>query len=229
MAKDNKTKELDAMNKLIETEGYDYISKKPFEVYSFLSKKKLPPYLINGITYFLLSSLDIADKSKIEIKEAIEENLFLTDPLSEELSLIFSSLYSKENKDKLKEKEYKGFEEFCTGTHTIKLASTTYWHNQRSYKCAVKLEFTFSVKDGDKALSMFRLALKENPFLSKKDLLEILKYELQSTLDKDFDNFCQMDYEYPPDTEDYTWEKLNAIFNEYGIEEPDWDFSYLGP
>ena len=28
---------------------------------------------------------------------------------------------------------------------------------------------------------------------------------------------------------DYTWERLNTIFNEYGIKEPDWDFSYLGP
>lgn len=66
MAKDNKTKALDAMNKLIETEGYDYISKKPFEVYSFLSKKKLPPYLISGITYFLLSTFLSRIKTRLK-------------------------------------------------------------------------------------------------------------------------------------------------------------------
>lgn len=217
------------MNKIIEKEGYIFINKKPFDTYNAMIKKKVPLLYANAVLFFLLSNLDIEDKNNFEIEELIEKELFLTGTLSGDLAFIFSSLYSEDNKGKLKEKEYKGFEEFCSSPHTVKLSSTTYWYNQREGKCAVKLTFTFSVTDRNKAFALFHLALKDNPFLSKKDLLEILKYELQTTLDEDFDNFCQQYEEYPPEVEDYTWERLDDVFKEYGIEYTDWEFSYFSP
>lgn len=104
MAKDNKTKTLDALNKIIEKEGYIFINKKPFDTYNAMIKKKVPLLYANAVLFFLLSNLDIEDKNNFEIEELIEKELFLTGTLSGDLAFIFSSLYSEDNKGKLKEK-----------------------------------------------------------------------------------------------------------------------------
>lgn len=223
----------DILKKLVSQNGYDYVYESAYNVYKTLIKEKVDRDIANVMLYSLISGT--ARENKNDIKREIAKKLFLNSGMADVVSNIFSLLYEEKALSKMKEKEYKGLEEFLNGEWELTSEGEATWQ----YKGGSKTDYSYTYKitihvsDKYKVKKELFYKLKKNPFLKAEDIRAYYEDKVDEIISGEFEEYCTSDDYYPPVVEDfdstidYVMEKflpqhgLEMIGDEYDYDEGD--------
>ncbi len=214
---------------LISQKGYDYIYDNAHSVYKALLKEGIERRIAD-VTLFALVS-ETARDNKTNIREEVENKLFLNEEMSTVVSDIFSTLYDTKSLSKMKKEEFKGLEEFLKGEWEIKSSGEATWQYRRSTRTDYSYTYKMTIKVVDRALVEKDLKdkLRENPFLKAEDIRSYYENEIDGIICGEFEDYCTCDDYYPPVVEDFPdniYYEMDKFLPEHGLERIDDDYDY---
>ena len=211
------------LKKLIDKNGPDYLSDKPYDAYKELNRYMgVDSTIAAAILCFLVSGL-IGDAEKgcepEEMTKVIQKKCCFNKKISDQLSNIFCELYSEGNRKEWKVKDSKGLTEFLAQEHTFRWEGCSVWDAGNGtvdcyYDADIVLKPTKESGETDGLKSM----LKKNPFVTVEAIYKYYDKELCRHLDYEFEEYCTCDDYYQPVVEDFeleydvtAWAKKNGF------------------
>ena len=219
------------LRSMIENEGYNYIYDHPYDVYKTLkANKEIDDDLASIMLYALVSNAGKNKKNANTIKTDIDKKLFLNQEMKAGVFNIIFSLFCKESMNELKEKEYKGVDEFCAGQWEISMEGSSTWcgnHHSVFKDYWFKWKLTIKVKDRTKVEQKFKKELKKNPFLDATSILAVYEKEMDDYFVDDFNDYCTCEEYYEPWVEDFSdrISDIESMLEKYGLELIDDEYS----
>lgn len=217
------------LKNLISQKGYDYIYDNAHSVYKALLKKGIERRIADVTLYALVS--ETARDNKTNIREEVENKLFLNEEMTTVVSDMFSTLYDTKSLSKMKKEEFKGLEEFLKGEWEIKSSGEATWQYRRSTRTDYSYTYKMTIKVVDRALVEKDLKdkLRENPFLKAEDIRSYYENEIDGIICGEFEDYCTCDDYYPPVVEDFPDNihyEMDKFLPEHGLERIDDDYAY---
>ncbi len=217
------------LKNLISQKGYDYIYDNAHSVYKALLKKGIERRIADVTLYALVS--ETARDNKTNIREEVENKLFLNEEMTTVVSDMFSTLYDTKSLSKMKKEEFKGLEEFLKGEWEIKSSGEATWQYRRSTRTDYSYTYKMTIKVVDRALVEKDLKdkLRENPFLKAEDIRSYYENEIDGIICSEFEDYCTCDDYYPPVVEDFPgniYYEMDKFLPEHGLERIDDDYAY---
>ncbi len=217
------------LKNLISQKGYDYIYDNAHSVYKALLKKGIERRIADVTLYALVS--ETARDNKTNIREEVENKLFLNEEMTTVVSDMFSTLYDTKSLSKMKKEEFKGLEEFLKGEWEIKSSGEATWQYRRSTRTDYSYTYKMTIKVVDRALVEKDLKdkLRENPFLKAEDIRSYYENEIDGIICSEFEDYCTCDDYYPPVVEDFPDNihyEMDKFLPEHGLERIDDDYAY---
>ncbi len=217
------------LKNLISQKGYDYIYDNAHSVYKALLKKGIERRIADVTLYALVS--ETARDNKTNIREEVENKLFLNEEMTTVVSNMFSTLYDTKSLSKMKKEEFKGLEEFLKGEWEIKSSGEATWEYRRSTRTDYSYTYKMTIKVVDRALVEKDLKdkLRENPFLKAEDIRSYYENEIDGIICGEFEDYCTCDDYYPPVVEDFPgniYYEMDKFLPEHGLERIDDDYDY---
>lgn len=205
-----KEKIAELLKGIIDSEGPDYLTDHPYEVYLKLTED---PDIDSETAAVVLHSLvlDVAKPirgskriPKDALAKLIKQKCRLSQKTSEWLVDLYLALYSKSNKAEWKENRNAGLQEFLEMEWPIEWKGYSEWHAGNVYvECKYKANFTIAALDSWKADKYLEATIKKNPFLTSEDIAQYYVDQLLEYLDDKFEYYFTCDDYYPPVAEDF--------------------------
>lgn len=198
----------DILKQLINKNGPDYITDKPYEVYKKLVKQgDTEQCIASGVFCVLVNGLiDAASEisDPVELSGRIQKGCCFNKKLSDRLADIFVNLYSDENKVDWKSKNKEGLSKFLMQEQTFKWEGQAVWDEGNGtvdcyYDATIILQPMEEVVNNKE----LKTQLESNPFLSDKAIYQLFAEELDDYLDSEFQEYCTCDDYYQPVVEDF--------------------------
>lgn len=216
--KNNKEEVVKFLKELIYKNGEDYLSREPYEVYKKIIESKVVEKCVAASFIHLLlcvSLKDIVNNEKEDISKIIQKECFFNKKISDYLSGIILSLYSKDNKNELENNELVGFKSFLSEDFIYKWNGYSIWeYNNVICRSYFNAEIILKPTEKIKEENTIKLELKKNCFLTKEYIYNYFVKKLKLYLDNDFEEYCNCDDYYPPVAEDY-YENLEGTIESW--------------
>lgn len=215
-------KEIAALKKLIETNGPDYLTREPYEVYQCLLDEKVSRTNAALILFTLVS--ETAEKAKEseqkELSDYIRKNCCLQKKKADQLAEMYCQLFSRDHLEQWKDKAESGLKEFCEKNWNFQWDCSKEWHQGSGFvECTCEITAEFQTDNPDIMKERFAAKLQENPFLTASEISDDLKSVLSEMLDDDVDEFVNADDYYEPWMEDYDCQDvLEKFARQYGMK-----------
>jgi hypothetical protein len=212
------------LKEMINREGTDYLSDKPYHVYRELIDSGVADMKTDAaILYFLVNNMlskvncngDSADLSKV-----IQKECSLNKKMADRLTAIFLSLYTSDNEKEWKNKDMEGLAQFLKEDLTCSWEGHAVWQVDGGsvtcyYNADLVLSPTESASEDDKLVHM----LKKNPFTTKDVINDFFKKKIFKFLDDEFEEYCNCDDYYQPVAEDFEIDdRVNEWCKKNGFE-----------
>ena len=205
----------DNMNEIVEflknyiwKNGFEKLSEEPFDVYKDMvngnrDKVAIDPKTARLVMITLMSGTHEMARngcSADEMINHIQSEHFVNKKAAKDLTFLYLALFNDENKKSWNDAKEAGFEEFCRNEWTVEWNGRCDWHIKHggSFPCSAEGSLTFAVENPDKLHNHLYSELKSNPFLSAKDIYDILEKQIQADLDDDMQEYCDADDYYEP-------------------------------
>ena len=196
----------ESLKAIIDEEGIDYLTREPYEVYESLLECMVEPALCRTVLSALLAGImDKVDGADITaLSKWIQSECFFKKSVADNLAEMFISLFSDENKAAWDEHTEEGFRNFCESEWEYKFHGEHTWHHGGgSEDCWVDIEINFEVTKPEAFKKLIEKALAKNPFISEDAIFELLSKSLDSTLQRDMEEYIEAETYYEPYMEDY--------------------------
>lgn len=205
--KNNKEEVVNFLKELIYKNGEDYLSREPYEVYKKLVESKVVEKVVAASFTHLLLCVNIKDlinNEKEDISKIIQKECFFNKKISNYLIDIILSLYSKDNKNELKNNELVGFKSFLSEDFIYEWHGFQVWEGDGgtvdcTFDATIILKPTEKIMDNKEFSSL----LNKNNFLTKKMIHDYFVKKIKKYLDDDFEEYCSYDDYYTPGAEDF--------------------------
>ena len=203
------------LKQIIGRDGPARLSDKPCEIFQELVQEPdIDRIKAGAVLYTLVCGIPdlIADaKGQCEISIRIAETCGLTKELADELSVMYSSLFSG-NDGLTWAKPMDGYKQFLKTDFSLAWEGSSVWSSDGgSVSCTYEAQITLRCGPGFKDESLQK-SLKDNPYQTDKEIWERFGEELKTYLDREFDFYCSDDDYYPPVVEDY---ELEAVVEDW--------------
>lgn len=206
----NKAKLVKAIKSIIDTNGFDYLKNKPYDVYlSLVANKSCSKKVAISVLSSLLAevpSLLLKGRSKSiqKISSVLKENCCLSDTISGELASVYQEVFSDENKKSWEDNKNSGLDYFFEMELDISWEGDSTWEcSQGSEDCHYSAEIKVAPLKDKLNTSLIDEKLKVNPFFSDEKIAKVYEENLIKYLDHDFNYYCTADDYYQPFIEDY--------------------------
>ncbi len=206
----NKVKLVKAIKSIIDTDGFDYLKNKPYDVYlSLVANKSCSKKVAISVLSSLLvevPSLLLKGRSKSiqKISSVLKENCCLSDTISGELASVYQEVFSDENKKSWEDNKNSGLDYFLEMELDISWEGDSTWEcSQGSEDCHYSAEIKVAPLKDSLNTSLIDDLLKENPFITDEEIADVYENDLNDYLDNVFSDYCEGDDYYPPNTEDF--------------------------
>ena len=197
------------LKEIIDRNGPDYLSEKPYKVYQELLQSKAADRKSASLILYALVN-DVQSKVEpggepVTISKIIQRKCSVNTKAADYLSAVFLSLYSEENENSWKEKELEGLSQFLADELEYTWKGYAVWDaGNGTVDCYYHAGITLTpVKDAvvsDKELSQL---LKKNPFMTKEAIHQYFEENIRQYLDGEFEEYCTCDDYYQPVVEDF--------------------------
>ena len=195
-----------SLKSIIDDEGIGYLSREPYKVYESLLECMVEPALCRAVlSVFLAGIMDKVEGTDITVLSRwIQSECFYKKGMADNLAGMFISLFSDENKAAWDEREEEGFRNFCDSEWKYKFHGEHTWHHGGgSEDCWVDIEIDLEVAKPESFKELIEKALAKNLFLSEDAIFELLSKSLDSTLQRDMEDYIEAETYYEPYMEDY--------------------------
>lgn len=189
---------------VIDHNGPEYITDKPFQVYKKLLKSaEVDRRTAAALLQVFVSGLvPCSDKEKLS--SMIQTECSLNASMSDRLSAILSMMYSEENRNEWSNRTNEGLFQFLKEDFSCNWEGFAVWDAGNGtvdchYEAKIVLKPTAALA-ADKELADL---LAANPFTAPKVIHELFFKRLERYLDSDFEDYCTCDDYYQPVVEDY--------------------------
>ena len=169
----NKVKLVKAIKSIIDTNGFDYLKNKPYDVYlSLVANKSCSKKVAISVLSSLLAevpSLLLKGRSKSiqKISSVLNENCCLSDTISGELASVYQEVFSDENKKSWEDNKNSGLDYFLEMELDISWEGDSTWEcSQGSEDCHYSAEIKVAPLKDSLNTSLIDDLLKENPFIT---------------------------------------------------------------
>ncbi len=205
---ENAQKIVASLKNLIDKNGPSYLFDKPYDVYLELTKEEKENQKIAAAILHLLVSVtkkELMEKIKDDnLTKFIQTECSLNKKMADLLREILLTLYSRDNQNEWKKNEQSGYNEFLNEDFIIHWNGFAIWNpGEGTRDCKYESEITLTPTKEIKKNKDLSIMLKNNPFLTKKEIHDFFEEGLIAVLDDDFEEYCTSDDYYEPCVEDY--------------------------
>ncbi len=124
--------------------------------------------------------------------------------MSDKLTDVIQTLYSKDNKAEWNEKREEGLEQFLKSNDTFKWEGFSVWEvGNGTVNCFYDAEIELHPTKMAGQNKNLQKLLKKNPFMTKESIREFYEKKLKEYLDSEFEEYCTCDDYYEPVVEDF--------------------------
>ena len=169
----NKTKLVKAIKSIIDTNGFDYLKNKPYDVYlSLVANKSCSKKVAISVLSSLLvevPELLLKGKSKgiQKISSILKDDCCLSDAISDELANVYHEVFSDENKKNWEDNKNSGLDYFLEMKLDISWEGDGTWEcSQGSEDCHYSAEIKVAPLKDSLNTSLIEGMLKDNPFIT---------------------------------------------------------------
>lgn len=196
------------LKEIIDNNGPDYLTDEPYKVYlKLVESDGVDRKTAGAVLYFLVNGgMDdiYPDTDPASLSKAIQSRCCLNKKMADELTAIFLSLYSQENKEEWKEKELEGLAQFLKEEFICMWDGHAVWdEGNGTVDCYYDAEIVLSPKDPVAKDDKLSKLLRKNPFMEKDVIREYFETKLSDYLDREFEEYCTCDDYYQPVVEDF--------------------------
>lgn len=206
----NKAKLVKAFKSIIDTNGFDYLKNKPYDVYLSLvaNKSCSKKVAINVLSSLLVEvpSLLLNGRSKSiqKISSVLKENCCLSDAISDELASVYQEVFSDENKKNWEDNKNSGLKAFLEQKLSVVWDGSSTWECDTGFVyCYYNAKIKVAPLKDKLNTSLIDEKLKVNPFFSDEKIAKLYEENLIKYLDHDFNYYCTADDYYQLFIEDY--------------------------
>lgn len=206
----NKTKLVKAIKSIIDTNGFDYLKNKPYDVYlSLVANKSCSKKVAISVLSSLLvevPALLLKGKSKSiqKLSSILKDDCCLSDAISEELANVYNEVFSDENKKIWEDNKNSGLKAFLEQKLSVVWDGSSTWECDTGFVyCYYNAKIKVAPLKDKLNTSLIDEKLKLNPFLSEEQISKVYEDDLIEYLDHDFNYYCTADDYYQPYVEDY--------------------------
>lgn len=196
------------LKELIDKNGPDYLSDKPYKVFENLVNSKTADKKTAGAIFCVLvnklheSALNTNDIESFSYN--IKKKCGFNKSVSDFTATVFVTLYSEENKADWKGKTNEGLEEFLEEEMELSWEGYSVWrYGDGGVACHYNAEIIVKPTIDIIKEKNFKKRLVENPFIKKEEIERIFRKSLKEQLDRDFEEYCTCDDYYEPVAEDF--------------------------
>ena len=199
---------IEFLKEYISKNGFEILSKSPFEVYKAMIKgdkdiQGIDQKRARLILITLMSKThEMARKgcSSSELTDHIQTEHFLVEETAKDVASLYLELFGEQNVKTWDDARELGFKEFCKKEWTVDWDGDADWHTKHggSYPCSAYAHLTFTVRDAEKLHDHLSSMLKSNPFLSADEIYDFLSSQIEGGLDNDMQEYCDADDYYEP-------------------------------
>ena len=205
---ENTDKVISGLKTIIDENGPDYPKREPYKVYQRLIDSKSAGKKTAGLILYALvndvQNMVNPDIDPVQLSKKIQTKCSLNKNAADHLSMIFISLYSKENEKEWKEKDLEGLNQFMEENFICKWEGSAVWDaGNGTVDCYYEAEITMSPTKEAAAESALSKLLKRNPFMTKETISQHFEKSLRDYLDAEFEEYCTEDDYYQPVCEDF--------------------------
>ncbi len=199
------------LKELIDENGLDYLMDKPYEVYKELMGAEPEAAVTAGAILMLLASgvWDSARRIRDngDLSKKIQKECCFNKRMSDQLTDIIQSLYSKGNKTEWRSKCNEGLTQFLGQDHVFEWEGFSVWD---AGNCTVDCYYNAEIvlrptESAARNKDLYKL-LKKNPFMTRDAIYQFYEKGLKQYLDSEFEEYCTCDDYYQPVVEDYELE-----------------------
>ena len=194
------------LENIIDEQGSEYLQRSPYAVYQkLISEKARPDYArLVLITLLCNASVKAGEMDASELSNDLQKGCFLRKKAADQIATMYKRLFSEENVNSWKKKEYSGFKEFCECTWEFEWEGSGKWSRGSGYHdcwCTVLAD----VKVTNRALAekVVSKLLKKNPFIDEDTIFKQFQKKMEDALEEDFHDYVTCDAYYPPVMEEY--------------------------
>ncbi|HBA49874.1 MAG TPA: hypothetical protein DCZ91_19190 [Lachnospiraceae bacterium] len=211
------------LKEIIDKEGVDYLRKSACAVYHKL-EGKVAPLLSRLILITLLADIPVKakERSVSDLSKEIQKQCCLKKGISDQLAVMYVSLFNKENLAEWKEKNGQGFREFCSRRWQFEWSGEGVWNTGNAHAdCYCSVTAEIEAVDAMIIKEEISKQLKANPFMTSEKIFQYYYNCLSKVLDADFEEYVTCDDYYPPVMEDYHLnceDALTKICDEKGFK-----------
>ncbi|MCD8241374.1 MAG: hypothetical protein LUD73_02960 [Lachnospiraceae bacterium] len=212
-----------ALKKIIDRKGISCLTTEAYTIYrELLNSDAADERLSRLILLTLLAGT--AQKATLgveKLSDYIQTECCLKKSTSDDLALLYTSLFCAKNQKEWADKQDSGLKDFYNQKWQFDLDAYSEWHSSGVYVEA-RFHTTTKLTVSDRSLvkKEMKKQLEKNPFTTSEVIFRHFKEILQATLDKDFEYYATCEEYYPPVAEDYVinYEDLLKNFcKQYGF------------
>ncbi len=220
---ENTYKVISGLKEIIDENGPDYLKREPYKVYQkLIANNNVDKKTAGLILYALINdvqSMAGTDMDSAQFSKKIQMECSLNKNAADHLSMIFISLYSKENEEEWKEKALRGLKQFMEEKFICKWEGLAVRDEGNGIvDCYYEAEIILSPTKEVASESGLSELLKRNPFMTKEAISRHFEKSLRDYMDAEFEEYCTEDDYYQPVCEDFAvdryaseWGKKNGF------------------
>ncbi len=228
----------DRLYDIISDKGLGYLSEHPLSVYDEMLRDNVSPALARSLLSTILADIhsDAEAKSKKDAKKAakkgaknlpadalaadIREKCCLNAETADFLAAMYLALFSEDNLKEWQERTHEGFRELCSEEMEYQYSGDSVWHaNGGHVDCSCDVELVYGIMDPDKAMSLVKKVLDDNPFATAEELCKIIEDELDDIIQNCLDDYVTGDSYYEPCMDDFDCrDEIEEFFKDNGIK-----------
>lgn len=212
------------LKEIIDINGPSYVTGEPYLVYKkLLDSKSADRKTAGAVMHALVSGATDAAINNADIQElsgTIQEECCLNKAMADRVAQIFSLLYSSDSKNSWKKKNKEGLRQFLSEKFSLTWKGFAVWdEGNGTVDCHYEAKIVLMpLKDVGKDKELARL-LKQNPFMTKKEIHMCFEKRLRKYLDYEFNEYCTDDDYYQPVVEDFEIDyRVSGWSRENGFE-----------
>ena len=202
---------------IIDANGPDYISDKPYETYKQLQKAKVPA--VEARLVLITLTAGAAKKALTQPAESLsrsfQRSCALTRRAADDMAALYKAVFSEHNRRRWDEATGAGFREFCDRTWPFQWEGSASWSDNGSDDCWADLQAELKVTDPEKAYALAEPALQENPHASAEAVFKAVRDDLALQMEQSLDEYVHGDDYYGPVMEDFVPEYAAYELTDY--------------
>lgn len=199
---------VEKLKALIDKNGQAYLSDEPYLTYKELaSADSTDGKMAGAIMLALVMGIDKDIRKSDEpevLSKTIQNECCFNKGMSDRLTEIFLALYSKENADEWKSREFEGLKQFQKSKFCCSWSGFSVWQaGGGSVDCRFEAEIVLKPAEHIKTNEKLTSILSDNAFMTKEAITEHYKKKIGEYLDYEFEEYCTCEDYYQPVVEDF--------------------------